>query len=135
AALVANGKMALAEKKNGESAKLYEMAEQKLDALTDLVKLKRETSSTTERERLNAIPFGFNEWFKAQNKWFKGQNKTQEESLTPQDEWFKAKNSKHEPIMGHNWQTWSAAMYLYAVKCVETGKTPFFDEIRGEESS
>ncbi|HLP59929.1 MAG TPA: hypothetical protein VK186_13900, partial [Candidatus Deferrimicrobium sp.] len=58
AALVANGKMALAEKKTGESAKWYEMAEQKLDALTDLVKLKRETSLTEERERLNAIPFG-----------------------------------------------------------------------------
>ncbi len=32
--------------------------------------------------------------------------------------------------MGQDWQTWSAALYLYAVKCVETKKTPFFDEMR-----
>ena len=46
--------------------------------------------------------FGFNEWIKAQN----GQPK------------------------GQNWQTWSAAMYLYAVKCVEEKRTPFFEEMR-----
>jgi hypothetical protein len=28
--------------------------------------------------------------------------------------------------MGQDWQTWSAAMYIYAVKCVEDRKTPFF---------
>ena len=27
---------------------------------------------------------------------------------------------------GQDWQTWSAAMYLYAEKCVRTGETPFF---------
>jgi glycogen debranching enzyme len=47
------------------------------------------------------LKFGFNEWIKAQN----GQPK------------------------GQDWQTWSAAMYLYAVKCVEEKRTPFFGEI------
>jgi hypothetical protein len=32
--------------------------------------------------------------------------------------------------MGQDWQTWSAALYLYAAKCVEEKRTPFFDEIR-----
>lgn len=31
---------------------------------------------------------------------------------------------------GQDWQSWSAAMYLYAAACVEQRKTPFFDEIR-----
>jgi hypothetical protein len=31
---------------------------------------------------------------------------------------------------GQDWQTWSAAMYLYAARCVEQNQTPFFDEIR-----
>jgi hypothetical protein len=48
------------------------------------------------------LKFGFNEWIKAQN----GQPK------------------------GQDWQTWSAAMYLYAVKCVEEKRTPFFGEIQ-----
>ncbi len=48
------------------------------------------------------LTFGFNEWLKAQDG-------------TP---------------MGQDWQTWSAALYLYAVKCVEEKRTPFFDEIR-----
>ncbi len=53
--------------------------------------------------RLNQnLKFGFNEWLKAQN----GQP------------------------MGQNWQTWSAALYLYAARCVEERRTPFFDEIR-----
>ena len=34
-----------------------------------------------------------------------------------------------EPI-GRDWQTWSAAMFLYAAKCVETQTTPWFDRIR-----
>lgn len=50
------------------------------------------------------IDFGFNEWFKAQDG-------------TP---------------MGQDWQTWSAALYLYAVKCVEEKRTPFFDEMRND---
>lgn len=48
------------------------------------------------------VEFGFNEWFRAQDG-------------TPQ---------------GEDWQSWSAAMYLYAATCVEQQRTPFFDEIR-----
>ncbi|KPK85493.1 MAG: amylo-alpha-16-glucosidase [Phycisphaerae bacterium SM23_33] len=52
--------------------------------------------------RQNPVAFGFNEWFRAQDG-------------TPQ---------------GQDWQTWSAAMYLYAAICVERKTTPFFDDIR-----
>ena len=48
------------------------------------------------------VDFGFNEWIKAQD----GQP------------------------MGQDWQSWSAALYLYAAKCVESKSTPYFDEIR-----
>lgn len=48
------------------------------------------------------VDFGFNEWIKAQDG-------------VP---------------MGQDWQTWSAAMYLYASKCVEEKNTPFFDQMR-----
>ncbi|HVO70652.1 MAG TPA: glycoside hydrolase 100 family protein [Aggregatilineaceae bacterium] len=48
------------------------------------------------------IAFGFSEWFRAQDG-------------TPR---------------GEDWQTWSAAMYLYAAFCVEQNCTPFFDSIR-----
>jgi len=43
------------------------------------------------------------------------------------NEWIKAQDGKP---MGQDWQTWSAALYLYAAQCVETENTPFFDEIR-----
>jgi hypothetical protein len=43
------------------------------------------------------------------------------------NEWIKAQDGKP---MGQDWQTWSAALYLYAVRCVEEKRTPFFDEIR-----
>jgi hypothetical protein len=43
------------------------------------------------------------------------------------NEWFKAQDGTAQ---GQDWQTWSAAMYLYAAKCVEKGNTPFFDAIR-----
>jgi hypothetical protein len=77
------------------AAKKYSLAEEKLLALTDVVRM----SNT----RLNKnLQFGFNEWLKAQNGRPRGQN----------------------------WQTWSAALYLYAAKCVEERRTPFFDEIR-----
>jgi hypothetical protein len=57
----------------------------------------------TSNSRLNKnLKFGFNEWLKAQSG---------------------------RPL-GQNWQTWSAALYLYAAKCVEERRTPFFDEIR-----
>jgi hypothetical protein len=48
------------------------------------------------------VEFGFNEWFKAQDG-------------APR---------------GEDWQSWSAAMYLYAAACVEQKRTPFFDRIR-----
>jgi len=47
-------------------------------------------------------PFGFNEWLKAQDG-------------SPQ---------------GQDWQSWSAAMYLYAAECVARRSTPFFDVMR-----
>jgi len=74
------------------AAKRYSLAEERLIALTEVMKC-----STDEH-----LLFGFNEWIKAQDG---------------------------KP-MGQNWQTWSAALYLYAVKCVEEKRTPFFDEIR-----
>ncbi len=43
------------------------------------------------------------------------------------NEWLKAQNGKP---MGQDWQTWSASMYLYAAKCVEEKRTPFFEEMR-----
>jgi Alkaline and neutral invertase len=43
------------------------------------------------------------------------------------NEWIKAQDGKP---MGQDWQTWSAAIYLYAAKCVEEKRTPFFDEMR-----
>jgi hypothetical protein len=45
------------------------------------------------------------------------------------NEWLKARNG--EPA-GQDWQSWSAAMYLYAAACVEQKKTIFFDQIRRE---
>lgn len=48
------------------------------------------------------VAFGFNEWHRAQDG-------------TPQ---------------GQDWQTWSAAMYLYAAACVEQEQTPFFHTMR-----
>lgn len=53
--------------------------------------------------RITKVEFGFNEWFKAQDGKPKGQD----------------------------WQTWSAAMYLYSAVCVQFKRTPFFDKIRG----
>ncbi|NLX14034.1 MAG: amylo-alpha-1,6-glucosidase [Phycisphaerales bacterium] len=55
--------------------------------------------------RKATVAFGFNEWIKAQN----------------------------DAPSGQDWQTWSAAMYLYAVECVRSKRTPFFDEIRGTD--
>jgi len=45
------------------------------------------------------------------------------------NEWFDATTG--QPC-GQDWQTWSAAMYLYAAVCVERGSTPFFDQIRDQ---
>ncbi|MDP4208176.1 MAG: amylo-alpha-1,6-glucosidase [Bacteroidota bacterium] len=55
-----------------------------------------------KKSNIGSLGFGFNEWIKAQDG---------------------------KP-MGQDWQTWSAALYLYAVKCVEEKRTPFFDEIQ-----
>jgi len=82
------------------AAKKYSLAEEKLQALTEVAR--------RSNSRLNKnLKFGFNEWLKAQNG---------------------------RP-MGQNWQTWSAALYLYAAKCVEERRTPFFDEIRSGSSN
>ena len=43
------------------------------------------------------------------------------------NEWIHAQTGRPS---GRDWQTWSAAMYLYAAQCVQTQTTPFFDEIR-----
>ena len=56
--------------------------------------------------RAAKVEFGFNEWLRAQDG-------------TPQ---------------GEDWQSWSAAMYLYAAHSVENKHTPFFDEVRGRVS-
>jgi len=32
---------------------------------------------------------------------------------------------------GHDWQSWSAAMYLYAAACVREGRALFFEEVAG----
>jgi len=52
--------------------------------------------------RVADVEFGFNEWIKAQDG----------------------------ILHGEDWQSWSAAMYLYAAACVEEKRTPFFDRIR-----
>ena len=41
------------------------------------------------------------------------------------NEWIKAQDGRP---MGQDWQTWSAALYLYAAHCVENRKTPFFED-------
>lgn len=43
------------------------------------------------------------------------------------NEWIKAQDGKP---MGQDWQTWSAALFLYAAKCVEEKQTPFFEDMR-----
>ncbi len=45
------------------------------------------------------------------------------------NEWLRAQTGD---AAGRDWQTWSAAMYLYAAECVRTGRTPFFDDVRTE---
>lgn len=43
------------------------------------------------------------------------------------NEWIQAQSGKPS---GRDWQTWSAAMYLYAAECVDRQGTPFFSAIR-----
>jgi len=83
AALVASGRQRLARKK--------------LLILTDLVR----------QARVADVPFGFNEWHRAQDG----------------------------TAQGEDWQTWSAAMYLYAAACVEQQQTPFFDAVRKQSNA
>jgi hypothetical protein len=54
------------------------------------------------QSRVAEVEFGFNEWHRAQDG-------------TPQ---------------GQDWQSWSAAMFLYAAACVEQKKAVFFDDFR-----
>lgn len=70
----------------------HRLAEQKLEALTSLVR----------QARNHEVAFGFNEYHRAQDG---------------------------QPC-GHDWQSWSAAMYLYAAAAVEQKRTPFFEEMR-----
>ncbi len=55
-----------------------------------------------KQKRIADVEFGFNEWHRAQDG----------------------------KACGEDWQSWSAAMYLYAAECVEGKNTPFFDELR-----
>jgi hypothetical protein len=48
------------------------------------------------------------------------------------NEWTKAQTGRPS---GRDWQTWSAAMYLYAAECVLKERTPFFEEVRGTNGS
>jgi hypothetical protein len=43
------------------------------------------------------------------------------------NEWIHAQTGKPS---GRDWQTWSAAMYLYAAESVLQGRTRFFDDVR-----
>jgi hypothetical protein len=56
--------------------------------------------------RTAQVDFGFNEWFRAQDG---------------------------SPC-GQDWQTWSAAMYIYAAECVRQRRTLFFEDIRADTS-
>jgi hypothetical protein len=61
-----------------------------------------ELAKLNQPYRVEKTEFGFNEWISAQDGIPRGQD----------------------------WQSWSAAMYLYASECVEQKRTPFFEDIR-----
>lgn len=48
------------------------------------------------------------------------------------NEWFRAQDGLP---MGQDWQTWTAAMYLYAAVSVEQKRTPFLDVVRSQPVS
>jgi hypothetical protein len=48
------------------------------------------------------------------------------------NEWFRAQDGSP---CGQDWQTWSAATYLYAVAAVERRETPWFQDIREASSA
>lgn len=62
-----------------------------------------ELAKLNRQYRVEKVDFGFNEWLHARDG---------------------------RP-MGQDWQSWSAAMFFYAAKCVQEKRTPFFEEIRG----
>ena len=80
-----------------------QVAERRLAALTELNRLAANpdlVEGATRKDHRGAAGWGFNEWIKAQNGAPRGQD----------------------------WQTWSAAMYLYAAECVERGRVLFFSQ-------
>jgi hypothetical protein len=62
----------------------------------------RELTRAVTVARHGGLDYGFNEWIRAQDG---------------------------QPL-GHDWQTWSAALYLYAAACVERDSTPWFQRLR-----
>lgn len=46
-------------------------------------------------------------------------------------EWLRAQDGE---ARGQEWQTWSAAMFVYAAACVEQCATPFFSDVRRESA-
>jgi hypothetical protein len=72
------------------ATKEFALAERKLAALAEVVRLGRDPS----------LAFGFNEWIHGVSG---------------------------EP-RGHDWQTWSAALFLYAAACVEQRRALFFED-------
>jgi hypothetical protein len=75
---------------------------------TDLAEKKLTALTELVHQGKNAtLGFGFNEWHQAQNG-------------LPR---------------GNDWQTWSAALYIYAAECVRLGRTPLFEEIRVRDQS
>ena len=92
------------------AAKRFALAEEKLIALTECIK---KTNQHTENAQNAPLKFGL--------------DKNSTSSQFGFNEWIKAQDGEPK---GQNWQTWSAAMYLYAAKCVEERSTPFFETMR-----
>lgn len=66
--------------------------------------------------RLEALALAVKPWHEDEAEW--GFN-----------EQLKAQTGKP---MGRDWQTWSAALFIYAAECVETGRTPWLESIRAD---
>ncbi len=64
-------------------------------------------TALVRRRRTEPVEWGFNEWHRARDG---------------------------DPA-GQDWQTWSAAMYLYAARCVEENRTPFFEAVRARSKT
>jgi len=106
------------------AAKRFALAEEKLVALTACVK-------KTNLHELSALSYQLSA---ASNqpleKLIADNSKLIAQSSFGFNEWIKAQDGEPK---GQNWQTWSASMYLYAAKCVEEKRTPFFDEMRSSK--